>query len=65
MGKVLYVQAIDEWVMVCTNEACNKRMIKIVLTDEQVKLLEPRCVGADSGTKRFERIIPISIQDED
>jgi len=46
----------------CSNTSSCKRIVKIKLTDEQIKQIKPRQTGNNGNTKFYESINPICIQ---
>ena len=67
--KYLYVEMFDHWnayhEIYMGSAATNcKRIIKVPLTNEQERMIEPAICGQDAGRQHFEKINPICIQEE-
>lgn len=61
--KYLYVTMFNDGLFSATQEI-EHRVIRIPLTPEQEKMIEPRVTGSNGRTPLTETLRPISIQDE-
>jgi len=64
----LYIEMFDGWTAFhesqygCSTPAGCRRIVKIQLTPEQIEQIKPRETGNSGGTKMFESVNPLSIQ---
>lgn len=70
MGKVLYVEFINNWGTVCAaelkaDEPNKRRVVQVPLTSEQAKSLEPRKLGMAGHQEIRESMRLLSIQYEE
>jgi hypothetical protein len=68
--KILYVEIVDSWGAFndlqygCSGTSSRKRVVKIELTPDQEKLIEPKECGSNCGNKMFETVNVLCIQDD-
>lgn len=64
MSTVLYVTMVDPAPLAVMGEPCGHRIVRVVLTDKQAALIEPRQTGVNCGSPIREEVYPTSIQFE-
>lgn len=66
----LYIEMFDGWTAFhesqfgCSNPSGCRRVVKIKLTDEQIKQITPKKTGNNAGIDMFESVNPICIQEK-
>lgn len=71
MDKYLYIEFINNWgkqisisMDIGTDFPIKRRIVKIKLTDEQIKQLEPKKIGRSKGNDIYEDMRILCIQEE-
>jgi hypothetical protein len=63
MPKVLYVEMIDTGPAAVLGEGCLRRVVRVLLTEEQAELVKPQALWNSGNNPIPELVRPISIEE--